>query len=53
MDQLIRMSQRVCAKKRWVNDEDEGYGASEGEMGGFTNPMPDAGPDDDARYLSA
>ncbi|PTB52417.1 glycosyltransferase family 8 protein [Trichoderma harzianum CBS 226.95] len=44
---------RVCAKKRWVNDEDEGYGASEGEMGGFTNPMPDAGPDDDARYLSA
>lgn len=54
MKQLIGLSQRVCARKQWVDDEDEGYGpSSKEEFGSFMNPITDAEPDDDDRYLSA
>ncbi|KAK4074499.1 uncharacterized protein Triagg1_5095 [Trichoderma aggressivum f. europaeum] len=43
---------RVCAKKQWADDEDEGYGASKEEVGGFTNPISDVELDDDARSIS-
>ncbi|KAL7962348.1 hypothetical protein V8C34DRAFT_270054 [Trichoderma compactum] len=33
-------SRRVCAEKQWVDDEDEGYGASKEEVGGVMNPIP-------------
>ncbi|OPB45314.1 hypothetical protein A0O28_0075240 [Trichoderma guizhouense] len=45
---------RVCAKKQWVNDEDEGYEApSKEELGGSMNEIPSVEPNDEDRYLSA